>query len=66
MTTAEKIKKYRIGAGLTQTQAAAKCGMSYQAWQKYELGLRSPGMDMLAKIASAVGVKPGVLFPDKK
>lgn len=36
--TPEKIKRYRIEAGLTQTQAAKIAQVTLRSWQRYESG----------------------------
>ena len=59
MIDIEKIKQLREKRGLTQQQAAEKAGLSSrQAWHNIEAG-RQPnlGVQMLEKVAAALGVK---------
>lgn len=54
----KNIKSNRKAAGLTQKQVADTCGMADSAIRKYESGKITPGIAMIEKIASAVGVSP--------
>lgn len=56
MTTGEKIREFRLKAGLTQTELAKKLGIPYQSIGQWERGLRSPKYETLVKIASALDV----------
>lgn len=56
MTIGERIKEFRLKAGLTQSELAEKLGIPYQSIGQWERGLRSPKIETLQKIASALGV----------
>lgn len=56
MCIAVNIQQARKAAGLTQTQLAEKIGKGFSTVQKYEMGLASPPVEVLQKIASALGV----------
>ena len=59
MTIGEKIRELRKAAGLTQAQAAARCGWGQSVWSDLETG-RSPDirLDTCRRIAEALGCKP--------
>lgn len=49
----ERLKAARKNLGLNQAQAAEKCGVTRDTWSRYERGLVSPGMEVLAAFAAA-------------
>lgn len=49
----DRLKLARKNLGLTQAEAADLCGVKRETWSRYESGLMSPGMDVLAAIAAA-------------
>lgn len=49
----ERLKKARKDLGLNQAAAADLCGVKRETWSRYESGLISPGMDVLAALATA-------------
>lgn len=51
-----RIRKIRIDRGLSQTGLGERIGLSADRVQKYENGARKPKMEMLIKIADALGV----------
>jgi len=51
-----RIRKIRIDRGLSQTELGERIGLSADRVQKYENGARKPKMEMLIKIADALGV----------
>jgi transcriptional regulator with XRE-family HTH domain len=53
---AAAIRAARERRGLTLEQAAAKLGVNYQTWQKWENGKNEPTIQSLARVASALGV----------
>jgi transcriptional regulator with XRE-family HTH domain len=55
----ENIKRARKAAGLTQQQLADKIEKGFSTVQKYELGLVSPPLDILGKIAEALDFSLG-------
>lgn len=61
MTIGERIKEFRLKAGLTQSELAEKLGIPYQSIGQWERGLRSPKIETLQKIADALNVPLGVL-----
>lgn len=56
MTTAEKIKKARKEAGLTQAKLAEKLNTTQQNLAQYESGKRKPKLETLDKIADALAI----------
>lgn len=56
MDVAINIQRARKAAGLTQAQLAEKIGKGFSTVQKYELGLTNPPIDVVRKIAEALGV----------
>jgi len=50
----ENLKRYRLKAGLTQTECAAALGFSKQTWQQYESGRTAPNVFLAAKMAAVV------------
>ncbi|WP_241517492.1 helix-turn-helix domain-containing protein [Serratia marcescens] len=49
----ERLKEERKKLKLTQATAAALAGIKRETWSRYESGLMSPGMDVLAALATA-------------
>lgn len=47
MTLAERLKEARAALRLKQEELAAQSGVSYSAYQKYEIGRSAPGADAL-------------------
>lgn len=64
----ENLKRARENAGLTQTQAAQKIGVSDGTYKNYEQGKREPNGDKIVTIANAFGVSTDYLLgrPDAK
>lgn len=56
METKEILKKLRSSKDLTIQEVAEKSGVSYSAYQKYELGIREIGAKSLEKLADFYGV----------
>ena len=56
MTTGERIKAARKAAGLTQKALGEKCQMPDSQIRQYELGMVSPKIEQLRRIAAALGV----------
>ncbi len=61
-TIGEKIKAFRLDAGLSQTQLAQKLGISSQAVSKWETNFSQPDITLLPEIASLFGVPIDDLF----
>lgn len=59
-----KIRYERKKAGLTQTQLAAKIGVSESRISQYERGMENPRVCTLLKIADAIGVPYHSWGPD--
>ena len=51
-----QIRHLRKAKGLTQTQLAQRIGISLNSVQRYEKNERQPSIDLLFKIANALGV----------
>lgn len=56
MTIGEKIKHYRIGAGITQAKLAELTGIHPVSIRKYETNKMVPGFEKLSRIAIALNV----------
>lgn len=52
------LRELRVPRGLTQEQVAAAVGTSQSHYSKIELGLVSPTIRTVRKIAEALGVDP--------
>ena len=55
-TLAERLKKCRKEAGLTQWQTAVYCDITEKAYQNYELMTREPKLEILVRIADVFKV----------
>ena len=53
---AERLKKCRKEAGLTQWQTAVYCDITEKAYQNYELMTREPKLEILVRIADVFKV----------
>ena len=53
------LRRFRHQAGLTQEQMAERMGVSVGFFGMMEVGRRWPNIDMLFRIARALGVRPG-------
>lgn len=51
-------KKLREEAGLTQTQAAIKCGVAVITWRNWEYGGGQPSVENMARIRKAFNILP--------
>ena len=56
------IRNLRLNAGLSQSELAARAGTTQSHIARVESGKVDPGTDMIAKIASALAVKPQAVF----
>ena len=52
------LKQARLAEGLTQQKAAAKIGITYQAYQAYELGKSLPSMENFLKLCAIFDTAP--------
>lgn len=64
MTLGQNIKKYRKQKGLTQSELAEIIDLKSITIRKYETNTREPSIDILNKIAAALGVTIGKLVGD--
>lgn len=64
MDLGEQIKKYRKEAGLTQKELAEILDVATGTIQQYELGKRQPRLEMINRIAGALGIGVRRLYPD--
>lgn len=64
MDLGSNIKKYRKEAGLTQKELAEILKVAVGTVQQYELGKRQPRLEMINRIAGALGVGIRRLYPD--
>ena len=62
LETKEILKKLRSSKDLTIQEVAEKSGVSYSAYQKYELGIREIGAKSLEKLADFYGVSTDYLL----
>jgi len=60
-----RIAARRAAMGLSQTALSQRLGVSPQQVQKYEAGQNRISASRLNDIATALGVAPGALFPDR-
>jgi transcriptional regulator with XRE-family HTH domain len=62
---ATRLKELRRERGLTQAGLAKAAGLSLDGIRQLEYGRREPGYDTLQRLAKALGISPGMLFPDE-
>lgn len=62
MDTKDILKKLRSEKSLTLQEVSEKSGVSYSAYQKYELGIRELGAKSLVKLADFYGVSVDYLL----
>lgn len=55
------LRRYRNEAGLSQQQLADRVGISKSYLSFLELGYRAPNLNLLVKLADALGISPGCL-----
>lgn len=56
------LRRYRLEAGLTQEQLSEKMGVSPGFYSMMEIGRKWPNVNMLFRIAHALGIRPGELL----
>lgn len=56
------IKERRIEKGLSQDEVAKKIGVSQQAYGRYELGQREPGLQTILQLAEILEFSAGEFF----
>ncbi len=59
----EEVRRRREGLGLTGAQLAARAGMAPSAVSQIETGKRTPSSASVMKLATALGVEVGALYP---
>jgi transcriptional regulator with XRE-family HTH domain len=59
------LKKYRKLRGVSQTKLAHLCDSSTSYIGQIEIGNKFPSINMIAKIAKALEIKPYILFFDE-
>ena len=59
------LKKHRKGAKLTQEKLAELCDTDFRYIGQIETGRRSPSLEFIGRIASALNVSPHQLFYDE-
>jgi transcriptional regulator with XRE-family HTH domain len=52
----QRWKRLRLGAGLSQSQLAAKAGVPLKSYVQWEQGRRTPLFDAAARVAEALDV----------
>ena len=60
MNFAENLTHIRKKLGMTRKEAAAKMGITPQAYSCYEYGRREPRLDNIVKLAEVFGVSTDV------
>jgi transcriptional regulator with XRE-family HTH domain len=63
---ARNVKRLRIGAGLSQTEVAARMGIDRSYVSGLELGQRNPTILTLWHAAKAIGVTVRAFFDEEK
>lgn len=64
-TLRSNVKQRRQELGFTQAAAASRAGLTQAFWAQIEAGQRSPRLDILADIATALNTTPdAILSPD--
>ena len=66
MTTGEKIRDIRTKKGIKQYELAEQAQISVNALINYEKNKRTPSLEVVCKIASALEIRPADLLSDKK
>lgn len=62
-TVGAKIRKYREMAHMTQKELGEKCKIDAANIRKYESGKQNPKVETVKKIAGALGIPWGALYP---
>ena len=58
----KRLKAARIAKGVTQTELAARIGVTAQAVSSFEKGKKEPKMEMVKRIAEALGISVAELY----
>jgi transcriptional regulator with XRE-family HTH domain len=59
----KRLREVRVARGMTQAQLAENAGVTLSYITRLENGLSAPGIDLVAKLAAALGTTPGDLLP---
>ena len=60
MTFSESLRRFRKEHDLTQKEVANAIGTKVSVYQRYERGTATPSISIVAKIADAFNVPPGL------
>jgi transcriptional regulator with XRE-family HTH domain len=60
----ERVRMYRVKAGISQTALGRRLGITFQQVQKYEKGVNRIGASRLQKICETLNIPVGFLFDD--
>jgi transcriptional regulator with XRE-family HTH domain len=63
---AARLKELRASRGLTQAELAQKADISPTYVSEMETGDTTPGIDLIARLAGALGVAPSELLPSEE
>lgn len=58
----KRLKAARIAKGVTQTELAARIGVTAQTVSSFEKGTKEPKMEMVKRIAEALGISVAELY----
>lgn len=58
----KRLKAARIAKGVTQKELAARIGVTAQAVSSFEKGTKEPKMEMVKRIAEALGISVAELY----
>lgn len=61
----ERIRDLRLSAGLSQVELGQRVDLDHKTISRYENGLRNVGIDEVALLSRALGVRPERLFRDE-
>src|SRR3978361_1097047 len=60
----ERVRMYRVKAGISQTTLGRHLGITFQQIQKYERGANRIGASRLHQISETLGIPVALLFDD--
>ncbi len=58
----KRVRELRLGLGLSQEKLAERAGLHWTYVSGVERGLRTPGLDVIGRLAVALKVSPSELF----
>jgi transcriptional regulator with XRE-family HTH domain len=59
---AKLIKEFRAKRGLTQAKLAERAGISHGYLSRIEMGMQSPTLEVIERLAAALNLKPAALL----